>query len=106
VVGEVDPDDEEGTMWAVGYVDKLVEEEVARGVDAKRIVVGGFSPGCAVSLVWGNTGQWRDRVGGVVYLRGYFPLAGEIEWLREEKVGGAEDGEGGRSGFWRMGRRI
>jgi hypothetical protein len=74
VVGEVDPGDEEG-------------------VDAKRIVVGGFSQGCAVSLVWGNTGRWRDRLGGVVYLSGYFPLAGEIEWLREEKVGGAEEGE-------------
>jgi lysophospholipase-1 len=99
VVGKIDPDDEEGTMWAVDYVDKLVEEEVARGVDAKRIVVGGFSQGCAVSLVWGNTGRWRDRVGGVVCLSGYFPLAGEIERLRKEKVGGAEEGEGGKKWF-------
>ena len=50
MVGEVDPDDEEGAMWAVDYVDKIVEEEVARGVDAKRIVVGGFSQGCAVGI--------------------------------------------------------
>ena len=32
VVGEVNLDDEEGTVRAVGYVDKLVEEEVARGL--------------------------------------------------------------------------
>ena len=89
---EVDPDDEEGTMWAVDYVDKLVEEEVASGVDAKRIVVRGFSQGCAVSLVWGNTGRWRDMVGGVVCLSGYFPLSGEIERLRKEKMDGAEGG--------------
>jgi lysophospholipase I len=92
VPAEVEPeDDEAGIMWAVGYVDSLVEEEVKRGVDAKRIVVGGFSQGCAVSTVWGLTGRWRDRVGGVVCLSGYFPLAGEIERLRMEKEGGGEE---------------
>jgi predicted esterase len=99
---EVEPDDERGIMESVRYVDSLVEAEVARGVDAKRIVVGGFSQGCAVSLVWGLTGRWRDRVGGVVCLSGYFPLAGEVERLRMERVGGEgsaeEEGGGGGGG--------
>ena len=94
VVGEVAPDDEEGIMWAVGYVDQLVEEEVKRGVGAKRIVVGGFSQGCAVSTVWGLTGRWRDAVAGVVCFSGYFPLAGEIGKLRREKESGETEGEG------------
>lgn len=100
---EVEPDDERGIMESVSYVDTLVEAEVARGVDAKRIVVGGFSQGCAVSMVWGLTGRWQDRVGGVVCLSGYFPLAEEVERLRMERVSGGsgggaadeEDAEGG-----------
>ena len=98
-VAEVSPDDEEGIMWAAGYVDKLVEEEVKRGVDAKRIVVGGFSQGCAVSMVWGLTGRWRDAVAGVVCLSGYFPLAGEIGKLRKEKEDGGAEGEGEKKWF-------
>src|SRR5436305_10920008 len=50
-----------------------------------------------VLSVWcgGTGGRWRDRVGGVVCLSGYFPLAGETERLRKEQVGRAEEGEGG-----------
>lgn len=86
---ESTPDDEEGIMKAVDYVDKLVEEEVGRGTDPKRIVVGGFSQGCAVSLVWGLTGKWSSKVAGMVCLSGYFPLANDIERLRKER--GVED---------------
>ena len=103
VVGQVEPGDEAGIMSAVAYVDQLVEEEVRnRGVDAKRIVVGGFSQGCAVSLIWGLTGRWRDRVAGVVCLSGYFPLAGRIELLRMEKEdddAGAGEGDGDKKWF-------
>ena len=98
-IGEVDPDDEEGISWAVGYVDELIEKEVGRGVDPKRIVVGGFSQGCAVSMVWGLTGRWRDAVAGVVCLSGYFPLAREIERLRKQKEGGGGEEEGGKKWF-------
>jgi predicted esterase len=98
VPAEVDPDDEEGIMWAVGYVDQLVEEEVKRGVDPKRIVVGGFSQGCAVTIVWGLTGRWRDRVAGCVCLSGYFPLQRSVERLKTEKEG-REGEEGGKKWF-------
>jgi len=71
---EFEPDDERGIMESISYVDSLVEAEVAPGVDAKRIVVGGFNQRCAVSMVWGLTGRWQDQMGGLVCLSGYFPL--------------------------------
>lgn len=71
---EVDKDeDEEGILKTVEYIDSLVAAEVGKGIDPGRIVVGGFSQGCAVSMVWGLKGQWRDKVAGVFGLSGYFP---------------------------------
>ncbi|KAJ4420475.1 hypothetical protein N0V82_004352 [Gnomoniopsis sp. IMI 355080] len=66
-------EDEEGILRTVEYIDSLVAAEVEAGIDPKRIVVGGFSQGCAVSMIWGLKGAWRDRVGGVFGLSGYFP---------------------------------
>ena len=89
VPGEADeasaPDDEEGIMTTVDKMDKLVQDEIDRGVDPSRIIIGGFSQGCAVSLVWGQVGRLRNKVGGVVCIAGYFPLADRIEALRKER---------------------
>ena len=88
------PDDEEGIMKSVDYVDQLVEEEVARGTQPNRIVIGGFSQGCAVSLVWGLLGKRKDEVAGVVALSGYLPLADRIEKIRQQRgIGAAEGGK-------------
>lgn len=78
-------DDEEGIMKSVDIVDQLVQAEIDRGVDPSRIIVGGFSQGCAISLVWGLTGKTRFKVGGVVCLAGYFPLVDRIPDLRRER---------------------
>lgn len=90
---EAAPDDEEGIMSSVRVLDGLVAREIEGGVDPRRIVVGGFSQGCAVSLVWGLTGRMRAKVAGVMCLSGYLPLAERIAALREE-----EDGDGGSGG--------
>jgi len=79
-------DDEEGIMRTVDTIDQLVEEEIKRGVPADRIIVGGFSQGCATSLVWGLTSKLRDVVAGVVCASGYFPLAKRIGQLRRERM--------------------
>lgn len=79
------PDDEAGIMKSVDIVDKLVEEEIKNGTPAERILVGGFSQGCAVSLVWGLTGRMRNKVGGMLCLSGYFPLRDRIQDLKEER---------------------
>ncbi|KAK5076213.1 hypothetical protein LTR64_006309 [Lithohypha guttulata] len=82
---ETDPDDEPGILESCDTVDKLVRQETDRGIEPSRIVVGGFSQGCAVSLVWGLVGKERDNVAGVMPLSGYFPLADRIAALRKER---------------------
>jgi lysophospholipase-2 len=85
-----EPDDEEGILKTCAYVDTLVQDELDSGVEPGRIIVGGFSQGCAVSLVWGQTSPLRSKVGGIVCLSGYFPLRDRISAIRTER-GIAED---------------
>lgn len=82
---EGEPDDEDGILKSCDTVDKLVRAEIDRGVPSDRIVVGGFSQGCAISLVWGLIGRERDNVAGVVPLSGYFPLGDRIGTIRKER---------------------
>lgn len=82
---ESNPDDEEGILKSCDTVDKLVRAEIESGVPPERIVVGGFSQGCAVSLVWGLVGKERDNVAGVVPLSGYFALGNRIGPIRKER---------------------
>ena len=85
VDNEAEPDDEVGILEACATIDKLVRQEIDRGVESNRIVVGGFSQGCAISLVWGLVGMERNNVAGVLPLSGYFPLADRIAALRKER---------------------
>lgn len=97
VPGEEDeedaPDDEEGILRTCQTMDDLVQGEIDRGVPPERIVIGGFSQGCAVSLVWGLIGKNKDKVAGVVPVAGYFPLAGKIGKYRTER--GFDEGDKG-----------
>jgi len=79
------PDDEAGIMKSVDVVDELVEQEIKNGTPPDRILIGGFSQGCAISLVWGLTGRMRNRVAGVLCLSGYLPLRGRIADLQKER---------------------
>lgn len=98
VVEDEGDDDEEGIMASVRVLDGYVKEEIERGVEPGRIVVGGFSQGCAVSLIWGLVGEQRKNVAGVMCLSGYFPLAGRVEELR--KKWGIERGDKGGDMRW------
>lgn len=51
----------------------LIDNEVARGIASERIVLAGFSQGCAMAL---HTGlRLPHRLAGIVALSGYLPLA-------------------------------
>ena len=94
----IEPDDEEGIMKAVGTLDEIVKEELEKlGGDGSRLIVGGFSQGCAVSTVWGLVGEQRRNCAGIVGLSGYFPLADRIQKIREK--GGSGEAEGGKTWF-------
>jgi predicted esterase len=96
---ESEPDDEAGILKTCDVLDDLIQQELDRGVESSRIVVGGFSQGCAVSLVWGQVGKLRDKVAGVVCLSGYFPLTERIVDLRKGR-GIAEDEQATKQWFY------
>jgi phospholipase/carboxylesterase len=66
-------EDEAGLREAFAAVHALIDREVARGVPAGRIVLAGFSQGCAITLGAGL--RYRERLAGLAGLSGYLPLA-------------------------------
>jgi len=66
-------EDEPGLRASFDSVLGLIEREIARGVPADRIVLAGFSQGCAVTLGAGL--RCPHRLAGLAGLSGYLPLA-------------------------------
>lgn len=65
--------DTAGIHRSAAAITALIEHEVARGIAANRIVLAGFSQGCAIAL---HTGlRYQKRLAGIVALSGYLPLA-------------------------------
>lgn len=70
-------EDEAGLRASIGAVHALLDREVARGVPAGRIVLAGFSQGCAITLGAGL--RYPHRLAGLAGLSGYLPLADRTE---------------------------
>ncbi|KAK9470630.1 Phospholipase/carboxylesterase/thioesterase [Dipodascopsis tothii] len=69
-------EDEAGMLESAGRLRAYVDAEIAAGIPAERIVIGGFSQGCTISVL---TGLTTDRTfAGVVGLSGYLPLRDKI----------------------------
>ena len=66
-------EDEAGLRQSFADVHALIDREVARGIPANRIVLAGFSQGCAITLGAGL--RHRERLAGLAGLSGYLPLA-------------------------------
>jgi phospholipase/carboxylesterase len=66
-------EDEAGLRESIAQVHALIDREVAQGVPAQRIVLAGFSQGCAISL--GAGVRYPQRLAGLAGLSGYMPLA-------------------------------
>ncbi|MGZ5214765.1 MAG: alpha/beta hydrolase [Caldimonas sp.] len=70
-------EDEVGLRESQALVEGLIAKEKGRGVPARKIVLAGFSQGCAMTLM---TGLRHDgRLAGLVGLSGYLPLAAKAE---------------------------
>jgi phospholipase/carboxylesterase len=67
------PQDEAGLRRSQALVDALIQREIDRGVPAQRIVLAGFSQGCAMALLAGL--RQPRRLAGICGLSGYLPLA-------------------------------
>ena len=66
-------EDEAGLRDSFAAVHALIAREIARGIPARRIVLGGFSQGCAVTLGAGL--RYPERLAGLVGMSGYLPIA-------------------------------
>ena len=58
-------------------MDAILNAQKARGIPASRIVLAGFSQGCAMALLTGL--RHAERLAGIVGLSGYLPLAATLE---------------------------
>jgi phospholipase/carboxylesterase len=66
-------EDEAGLRESQALVEALIATERARGIAANRIVLAGFSQGCAMTLMTGL--RHAERLGGLLCMSGYLPLA-------------------------------
>ena len=66
-------EDEAGLRESQAFVEALIANERARGIAANRIVLAGFSQGCAMVLMAGL--RHRERLAGLLGMSGYLPLA-------------------------------
>lgn len=66
-------EDEAGLRRSQATIEALIANEKARGIAAERIVVAGFSQGCAMALMTGL--RHGERLAGIVGLSGYLPIA-------------------------------
>lgn len=65
--------DEGGVAESIAQVDALIDREVARGIQASRILLAGFSQGGAIALAAGL--RRTEPLGGLVALSTYVPAA-------------------------------
>ena len=70
--GQGPREDEAGLRQSQQAIQALIEREIARGMPASRIVLMGFSQGCAMALMTGL--RYPQRLAGIVALSGYLPL--------------------------------
>jgi phospholipase/carboxylesterase len=66
-------EDEAGLRASQALVETLIANERARGIAASRIVLAGFSQGCAMAFMTGL--RHRERLAGLLGMSGYLPLA-------------------------------
>jgi len=66
-------------------ISQLIEREASRGIAYEKIVLAGFSQGCAMSLQVGL--RFPHRLAGIMALSGYLPLANSLALERSEANG-------------------
>ena len=65
--------DEKGVRASQARIGALIEREISRGIDGKKIVLAGFSQGGAIALQTGL--RHPQRLAGIMALSTYLPLA-------------------------------
>lgn len=65
-------EDEGGLRASCAAITEIIEREVQRGIPPGRIVLMGFSQGCAMALMTGL--RFTHKLAGIIALSGYLPL--------------------------------
>ena len=78
----VSREDERGLRQSLEAVQALIDRETDRGIPAEKIVLAGFSQGCAMALLTGI--RCPQRLAGIAGLSGYLPLASAAAAERSE----------------------
>lgn len=74
--------DEEGILNSIERLKQLISEEEAEGIPSDRIIVGGFSQGCAISL--STSLILEKKLGAVIGLSGYLPIKDILSTLQTD----------------------
>ncbi len=77
-----DREDIAGIHKSAIAISELIEREASRGVAYRKIVLAGFSQGCAMSLQVGL--RFPHTLAGIMALSGYLPLAKSLPLERSE----------------------
>ena len=76
-------EDEAGLRRSQLQVEALIAREKARGIKADRIILAGFSQGCAMTLQTGL--RHPEKLAGLMCLSGYLPLSATVAAERTEE---------------------
>lgn len=68
----VQREDEAGLRQSQALVEQLIAQEKSRGIPADRIILAGFSQGCAMALQTGL--RYPEKLAGLLCLSGYLPI--------------------------------
>ncbi|KAG9050061.1 hypothetical protein FS837_007814 [Tulasnella sp. UAMH 9824] len=91
-----DEEDEPGILKASRSVNELITNEVDAGISSNKIVLGGFSQGCALALATGLTTE--RKLGGLLALSGWLPLRNKMKAMMSDHARNLPI-------FWGHGRR-
>lgn len=73
-------EDEDGMLSSANLINQVITSEIDAGIDANRIVLGGFSQGGTISSV---TCLTRERkLAGLAVLSGWIPLRNKFKSVR------------------------
>ncbi|HEV7856612.1 MAG TPA: alpha/beta hydrolase [Herminiimonas sp.] len=75
-------DDEKSVRSSEADIRELIEREKTRGIAAEKILIGGFSQGCAMTFQTGL--RYPEKLGGLLCLSGYLPLEASFEAERSD----------------------
>jgi len=75
-------EDENGLRASQKDIEAFIEREKARGIPASRIILAGFSQGCAMTIQTGL--RHPERLAGLLCLSGYVPLSAHLATERTD----------------------